>query len=356
MNHGIEPGGDAVAGLEVSGLTKHYGAHAAIQDIGFRLERGALLTLLGPSGCGKTTLLRSIGGFVATDSGTIRVEGQEISALPPERRPTATVFQGYALFPHMSVAANVAYGLKIQGMLKSEIAERVRDALAAVQLSAMAERMPSQLSGGQQQRVALARCLVVRPRILLLDEPFSALDRNLREEMQVELRKLQQRMGITTVVVTHDQQEAYILSDWVAVMNAGRLHQFDRPAGVYDRPATRFVAGFTGMTNILAGHGDGTHFIAEGIGRFPVAAPALPGSALGLRPGALRLVDPADPAACAVGEVAFVAMTGAEALCEITCPGGALQVAMPRRDGPPAPGALVGVAMVNPDEAVVLAA
>ncbi|WP_160122479.1 ABC transporter ATP-binding protein [Rhodovarius lipocyclicus] len=351
-----EPGGISAAGLEVSGLTKHYGAHAAIQQIGFRLERGALLTLLGPSGCGKTTLLRAIGGFVAADAGRILVEGQDIGALPPERRPTATVFQGYALFPHMSVAANVAYGLKMQRIPRAEIAGRVRDALAAVQLSAMAERMPSQLSGGQQQRVALARCLVVRPRILLLDEPFSALDRNLREEMQVELRKLQQRLGITTVVVTHDQQEAFILSDWVAVMNAGRLHQFDRPAGVYDAPATRFVASFTGMTNLLEGQAEGQEFVVPGIGRFPLPAAAPPGSLLGLRPGALRLVEPGDPAACAVGEVGFVAMTGAEALCEIACPGGALQVAVPRRPGAPVTGARVGVALAEPSQAVVLAA
>ena len=344
------------SGLEVAGLTKRYNGQVAIQDIGFKLERGALLTLLGPSGCGKTTLLRSIGGFVAVDGGAIRVEDAEIGHLPPEKRPTATVFQGYALFPHMTVTANIAYGLKLRGVGRAEVAARVKEALAAVQLTHLADRMPSQLSGGQQQRVALARCLVVRPRILLLDEPFSALDRNLREEMQVELRKLQQQLGITTVVVTHDQQEAFILSDRVAVMSAGRLHQFDTPAGIYDRPATRFVAGFTGMTNMLDGQVEDAHFVAPGFGRFPAPRQATPGCQLGLRPESLRLVDAADPDACAIGEVGFIAMTGAQALCEVLCPGGALQVAVPRRPAPPPTGSRIGVALAPLAEPVAVPA
>jgi ABC-type Fe3+/spermidine/putrescine transport system ATPase subunit len=344
------------AGLEVANLTKRYGGLIALDAVGFSLERGALLTLLGPSGCGKTTLLRAIGGFVAADAGEIRVEGASMGRLPPERRPTATVFQGYALFPHMTVAANVAYGLAMRRVPQAEAAARVREALAAVQLLQLAERMPSQLSGGQQQRVALARCLVVRPRVLLLDEPFSALDRNLREEMQVELRKLQQRLGITTVVVTHDQQEAFILSDRVAVMGGGRLHQFGTPAAIYDRPATGFVAGFTGMTNLLEGRPEAGSFAVPGIGRFPLPPGAGPGHRLGLRPEALRLTAPEDPEACARGTLTFVAMTGAGALCEVDCGGRALQVAVPRRPAPPAPGTPVGIALVPLAEPVAVPA
>jgi ABC-type Fe3+/spermidine/putrescine transport system ATPase subunit len=343
-------------GLEVVGLGKRYGGLAALQAVDFRLARGALLTLLGPSGCGKTTLLRAIGGFIAADEGTIRVDGEEIGHLPPEQRPTATVFQGYALFPHMTVAANVAYGLRQRRIGRTERETQVRDALAAVQLGAMADRMPSQLSGGQQQRVALARCLVVRPRLLLLDEPFSALDRNLREEMQVELRKLQQRLGITTVVVTHDQQEAFILSDRVAVMQAGRLHQFDTPSGIYDRPATRFVAGFTGMTNLLAGEARDGGFLVPSLGRLPLPAAAPQNCLLGLRPEALLLVPPGDARAFARGTVSFVAMTGAQALCEIDCGGIALQVAAPRRPAPPEAGATVGIALAPLAEPVAVPA
>jgi ABC-type Fe3+/spermidine/putrescine transport system ATPase subunit len=343
-------------GLEVAGLTKRFGNHVALQDVSLRLERGALLTLLGPSGCGKTSLLRSIGGFISIDAGDVLVDGKSIAHIPPEKRPTAMVFQGYALFPHMSVAANVGYGLRMRRLGKAETDERVREALAAVQLSSLAERMPSQLSGGQQQRVALARCLVVRPEILLLDEPFSALDANLREEMQVELRKLQQRMNITTVVVTHDQDEAYILSDRVAVMNAARLHQFDEPAAIYDRPATRFVASFTGMTNLLPGRAEGGTFHIDGGGRFPLPQGAQDHGFLGLRPEWLHLVDPDDPGVCMSGVVTFVAMTGAQALCEISCDAGPLRVAVPRRPEPPPAGTRVGISLLPHVEPVTVSA
>lgn len=344
------------AGLEVVGLTKRYGNHVALQDVAFRLERGALLTLLGPSGCGKTSLLRGIGGFIPTDAGDILVDGKSIGHLPPERRPTAMVFQGYALFPHMSVAANVGYGLRMRRLGKAETNDRVRDALAAVQLGNLADRMPSQLSGGQQQRVALARCLVVRPQILLLDEPFSALDANLREEMQVELRKLQQRLHITTVVVTHDQDEAFILSDRIAVMNASRLHQFDAPAAIYDQPATRFVASFTGMTNLLAGRVENGAFVLAGGGRFPLKAAVGNESLLGLRPEWLRLVAPDDAQANMQGLVTFVAMTGAQALCEVNSDAGPLRVALPRRPEPPAAGTRVGIALAPDVEPVTVPA
>jgi spermidine/putrescine ABC transporter ATP-binding subunit len=239
--------------LSIGGLTKSYGAQRAVDEVSFAVPAGSLLTLLGPSGCGKTTILRAIAGFVAPDAGRIEVGGVDITALPPERRQTAMLFQNYALFPHMTVVQNVAFGLKMRRLGRTEIAAKVAAALALVRLEALAGRYPAELSGGQQQRAALARALVTEPQLLLLDEPFGALDQNLREAMQVELRKLQQRLGITTILVTHDQQEALILSDLIAVMNAGKIEQLAPPIEVYDHPATRFVAGFMGAANLLTG-------------------------------------------------------------------------------------------------------
>lgn len=332
-------------GLDVRKVVKTYGDAIALHDIDFHLERGELLTLLGPSGCGKTTLLRSIGGFVSIQSGDIVIEGASVGSLPPEKRPTATVFQGYALFPHMSVRENVAYGLRLRGVPNAMLMDRVKAALDSVQLSHLADRMPSQLSGGQQQRVALARCFVVEPRVLLMDEPFSALDKNLREDMQVDLRKLQQRLGITTVVVTHDQEEAYILSDKVAVMKAGVLHQFDTAEGIYDRPATRFVADFTAMTNVLEGRLEGEHFIVPEIGMLPAAADMQQGDLLGLRPESLELVAADDPRALVQAEVKFVAMTGGNASVELGFGQARLKAVMPRLPATPKIGERVGVAL-----------
>ncbi|OWJ77149.1 ABC transporter ATP-binding protein [Haematobacter genomosp. 1] len=335
-----------VDGLHVRGVVKKFGDMVALRDVTFGLKRGELLTLLGPSGCGKTTLLRAIGGFVDIHAGNILVEGADIGALPPERRPTATVFQGYALFPHMTVAENVAYGLRLRRVPKADLTARVARALDSVQLSHLSDRMPSQLSGGQQQRVALARCFVIEPRVLLMDEPFSALDRNLREEMQVDLRKLQQRLGITTVVVTHDQEEAYILSDRVAIMKSGVLHQFDTPDGIYDRPATRFVADFTAMTNLLSGRLDGNMFHADGIGAFPAPQGIRPGDLLGLRPEALKLLPADDPRALVRGQVNFAVMTGANASVEVSFGDAAtLKVVAPRLPAPPKAGDRVGIAI-----------
>jgi spermidine/putrescine ABC transporter ATP-binding subunit len=239
--------------LWIGGLTKSYGGQRAVDDVSFEVPAGALLTLLGPSGCGKTTILRAIAGFVAPEAGRIEVGGADITGLPPERRQTAMLFQSYALFPHLTVAQNVGFGLKMRRLRRAEIAARVEAALALVRLEDFAGRYPAELSGGQQQRAALARALVTEPQLLLLDEPFGALDQNLREAMQVELRKLQQRLGITTILVTHDQQEALILSDLIAVMNAGRIEQLAPPIEVYDHPATRFVAGFMGAANLITG-------------------------------------------------------------------------------------------------------
>src|SRR5262245_27059970 len=209
------------------------------------------MTLLGPSGCGKTTLLNLVAGFLMPDSGEIAIDGRRVTDLPTYRREIGIMFQNYALFPHMSVAANVGYGLRMRRIAKPEIARRVADALALVKLQGLEDRKPRQLSGGQQQRVALARALVIRPRVLLLDEPFSALDRNLRASMQVEIKEIQRKLGITTIFVTHDQSEALSLSDRIAVIAQGRIRQLDAPNEIYCRPIDRFVASFVGAGNVL---------------------------------------------------------------------------------------------------------
>jgi spermidine/putrescine transport system ATP-binding protein len=237
--------------VELCGVTKRFDALAAVDDLSLELGRGEFFTLLGPSGCGKTTTLRMIAGFERPTSGEIRIEGEDVAALPPHRRPTNTVFQSYALFPHLSVEANVAFGLKRKKVSKDEIAERVRAELERVGLAAEAKRRPSQLSGGMQQRVALARALVNLPKVLLLDEPLGALDLKLRKELQVELKRIQRDVGITFVYVTHDQEEALTMSDRIAVMNRGRVEQVAVPEEVYERPATTFVAGFIGVSNLM---------------------------------------------------------------------------------------------------------
>lgn len=237
--------------VEVSEVSKRYGTVTALDSVDLTVYEGELLSLLGPSGCGKTTTLNVIAGFAAPDAGRVTIDGADVTAEPAWRRGLGVVFQSYALFPHMSVADNVAFGLRERGVGKAETAERVREALALVRLPGAAELRPHQLSGGMQQRVALARALVIRPRVLLLDEPLAALDRKLREEMRAELRDIQRTVGITTVFVTHDQHEALGLSDRVAVMNAGRIEQLGSPRDVYERPATRFVADFIGASSVL---------------------------------------------------------------------------------------------------------
>ena len=237
--------------LEINRLSKRYGKLQVLTECNLLAESGSVVTLLGPSGCGKTTLLRSIAGFVEPDAGRVTVGGRDISMLPPNRRDVAYVFQNYALFPHLTVAQNVAYGLTVRRRPKAEIARRVDEALGLVALSDFGGRYPKQMSGGQQQRVAIARALVLEPQVLLLDEPFNALDAQLRLTMQVELRKLIDRIGITSIFVTHDQAEAMILSDKVAVMHGGRIEQLDAPLSIYDRPSTPFVADFIGRANVL---------------------------------------------------------------------------------------------------------
>jgi spermidine/putrescine transport system ATP-binding protein len=237
--------------VELRSVTKRFEDFTAVDDLSLDLGRGEFFTLLGPSGCGKTTTLRMIAGFERPTSGEIRIEGDDVAQLPPHKRPTNTVFQSYALFPHLSVEANVAFGLKRKKVSKDEIGERVRAELERVGLASEANRRPSQLSGGMQQRVALARALVNLPKVLLLDEPLGALDLKLRKELQVELKRIQRDVGITFVYVTHDQEEALTMSDRIAVMNRGRVEQVATPEEVYDRPATTFVAGFIGVSNLM---------------------------------------------------------------------------------------------------------
>src|SRR4051812_3965093 len=237
--------------VELRGVTKRFDQLAAVDNLDLQLAQGEFFTLLGPSGCGKTTTLRMIAGFERPTAGEVRIEGEDVAQLPPHKRPTNTVFQSYALFPHLSVEANVAFGLKRKRVGKGEIEQRVRAELERVGLASEANRRPSQLSGGMQQRVALARALVNLPKVLLLDEPLGALDLKLRKELQVELKRIQRDVGITFVYVTHDQEEALTMSDRIAVMNRGRVEQVATPEEVYDRPATTFVAGFIGVSNLM---------------------------------------------------------------------------------------------------------
>jgi ABC-type Fe3+/spermidine/putrescine transport system ATPase subunit len=242
--------------IEINSVTKRFGDVTAVDDVSLNIRCGEFFSLLGPSGCGKTTLLRMLAGFEYPTAGSIRIEGQEMAQTPPHRRPVNMVFQHYALFPHLTVHKNVAFGLNYQELNSAQRRQRVGEALELVRLSGLESRRPDQLSGGQRQRVALARALVLRPRVLLLDEPLGALDQKLRKEMQVELKNLQRQIGITFVFVTHDQEEALTMSDRIAVMNNGHVEQADRAAHVFERPATLFVAEFLGATNVFDATGD----------------------------------------------------------------------------------------------------
>jgi putative spermidine/putrescine transport system ATP-binding protein len=238
-----------MAFLDLDHVTKRFGEHLAVDDLSLAVAKGEFISLLGPSGCGKTTTLQMIAGFVELTRGGIRLDGRDLADVKPAKRGLGIVFQSYALFPHMTAAENVAFGLQMRGVARSEIETRVRDALGLVGLSGFSERYPRRMSGGQQQRVALARALVIKPDVLLLDEPLSNLDAKLREEMQIELRQIQRNLGTTTVLVTHDQIEAMALSDRIVVMNKGRVEQIGTPQETYERPASAFVSQFLGKTN-----------------------------------------------------------------------------------------------------------
>jgi spermidine/putrescine transport system ATP-binding protein len=245
--------------VELISLTKCYGDQQVLKGIDLRIGAGEFFSLLGPSGCGKTTTLRLIGGFERADGGEVRIDGVDVSSTPPERRPVNTVFQSYALFPHLTVEENVAFGLRFADVAKRDVTSRVADALELVQMTAFARRKPHRLSGGQQQRVALARALVLRPRVLLLDEPLGALDAKLRKTLQSELAALQRDVGITFVYVTHDQEEALTMSDRIAVMDEGEVSQVGTPREIYDNPSSAYVASFLGVANLFAARhlGDG---------------------------------------------------------------------------------------------------
>jgi putative spermidine/putrescine transport system ATP-binding protein len=240
--------------LVVHGLSKRYGNVDALADFDLTVERGEFISLLGPSGCGKTTTLQALAGFVQVTRGSVVLEGRDITHTPPERRGLGIVFQSYALFPHMTVADNVAFGLEMRGVPRAERERRVASMLELVHLADYAARYPRELSGGQRQRVAIARALVIEPPVLLLDEPLSNLDAKLREAMQFELRRIQRKLGTTTLMVTHDQAEALSISDRVVVMHGGRIQQVDAPHRLYEHPQSRFISGFVGKTNLLRGH------------------------------------------------------------------------------------------------------
>jgi putative spermidine/putrescine transport system ATP-binding protein len=270
---------DADRGLRLSRLHKELGGRPIVDDLDLDVDKGQMVCLLGPSGCGKTTTLRMIAGFLEPDGGAVVIDGADVTGLPPERRPTAMVFQNYALWPHMSVFDNIAFGLKLRKVPKPEIAQRVESVLDLVGLTHHIRSRPTRISGGEQQRVALARALVQEPKVLLLDEPLSNLDAKLRVRVREDIREIQQRLGITTVFVTHDQDEALSISDRVAVMNGGRIEQYASPVDIYRSPATTFVGGFVGATNPLAGRlvnqGGGADVVV-GSARIPVETTNLP--------------------------------------------------------------------------------
>jgi ABC-type Fe3+/spermidine/putrescine transport system ATPase subunit len=320
--------------VRLEGVTKLFGKTAAVDDVTFEAQAGRLTTLLGPSGCGKTTTLRMIGGFYEPDAGSIHIGTKFVNAVPPHARSTRTVFQSYALFPHMTVFENVAFGLRATRVPRGEIGPRVDEALELVGLTGLAQRSSGQLSGGQQQRVAFARALVTRPEVLLLDEPLSNLDAKLRVHMRGEIRSLQQDLGITTIYVTHDQEEAMSLSDHVVVMQAGRIDQQGPPHDIYERPATRFVADFIGTSNFVEARVETVAADVVGVAALgatlrlapPVGAALRPGEGvlLVLRPEHLHLQDPdASDGVGFPGRVASVAYLGAVATYEVALDGGA---------------------------------
>ncbi|HVJ60030.1 MAG TPA: ABC transporter ATP-binding protein [Burkholderiaceae bacterium] len=314
--------------LVLDRLTKKFGDHTAVDGLSLAVEQGEFVSLLGPSGCGKTTTLQMIAGFVDATSGAATLEGRDLLAIRPSARGLGIVFQSYALFPHLTAAQNVAFGLEMRNVPAAERASRVAEALKLVGLTQFAERYPRKMSGGQQQRVALARALVIRPRILLLDEPLSNLDAKLREEMQIELRQIQRRVGTTTILVTHDQAEAMALSDRIVVMNAGRVEQIARPHEAYEQPASAFVANFLGKTNVLAaraGSDNGSTVALIGDGRWPVEAVA-GGHELrvSVRPEKISFID---AAACSIGgRVATRIFQGNHWLYQVETPCGLVTV------------------------------
>lgn len=325
--------------IKIENVTKRFGKVAAVDNVNLEIKRGEFFALLGPSGCGKTTLLRMIAGFEVPSEGKIFIDGQDVSNVPPNKRPVNTVFQSYAVFPHMSVYDNVAYGLQFDNVSKSEQRDRVMAALADVKLDHMADRKPDQMSGGQRQRVALARALVKRPKVLLLDEPLSALDAKLREAMRFELSALQEKVGVTFVMVTHDQDEALAMADRCAVMDKGRLMQTANPSSLYEFPSTRFVADFIGSVNLFEGklvvdEQDRAEFFSTELGGKVYFDHGVSGASnesmwVGIRPEKIELIKRSEggptpmmedcPADCNVfkGKIKQISYLGSESVYEI---------------------------------------
>jgi len=308
-----------MARLDLVGLAKRYGDFDAVREVSLQVADGEFLVLLGPSGCGKTTTLRMVAGFIEPTAGTVLLGGADVTSLPPWKRNAGLVFQSYALFPHLTVAQNVAFGLEMRKLGRADIARRVEETLALVRLAGYGGRLPRQLSGGQQQRVALARALAIRPDVLLLDEPLSNLDAKLRQEVRVEIRELQRQLGLTTVMVTHDQEEALTMADRLVVMNEGAVRQVGTQRDLYERPADRFVAGFVGRTTFLAGTVEAPgRFRTEG-GLSLACSGGIPGEGvLALRPERLQ-IGPATPSGPLAGldnrlpgTVEFVSYLGAQ--------------------------------------------
>jgi putative spermidine/putrescine transport system ATP-binding protein len=294
--------------VRIESVSKRFGDVVALHEASLDVRPGEILTLLGPSGGGKTTLLNLVAGFLVPDSGAIHIAGKPVTNVPTHRREIGVLFQNYALFPHMNVAANVGYGLRMRRLPKPDIARKVAETLALVRLTGLEDRRPRQLSGGQQQRVALARALAISPKVLLLDEPFSALDKNLRGSMQLQLKEIQRKLGVTTIFVTHDQSEALSLSDRIAVLSEGRIRQVGTPGEIYRRPTDRFVASFVGDVNVLRAQLDrvdgATASLGIGATQIVVPAETLRGCRAGatvelfIRPEQLRIVGPGEAAAC----------------------------------------------------------
>ena len=360
-------GGTARELLRVEGLSKRFGDFVAVDRLSLDIRQGEFFALLGPSGCGKTTLLRLIAGFERPDAGRILLDGIDLARVPPYRRPVNMMFQNYALFPHLTVAANVAFGLKQEGLPRREIAQRVAEMLALVKLENFAARKPDRLSGGQRQRVALARSLVKRPRVLLLDEPMAALDKKLRDETRFELMDLQRRLGLTFVIVTHDQDEAMIVADRIAVMDRGRLMQVAPPVEIYEQPNSRWVADFVGDVNLFAGRcgGDGTSIEDTPAGRLRVGAriDAEPGAVVwvAVRPEKICIAhEPSPPGAenCVAGTIVDIGYLGDLSTYKLRLADGSLVKAAVantgRRNGPPiGPGRAVWLSF-SPEAAVAL--
>lgn len=313
--------------VSLRSVTKAFGNFAAVDDVSLDIEEGEFFALLGPSGCGKTTLLRMVSGFETPTSGQVLIGGEDMTDTPPNKRPVNMVFQSYAVFPHMTVAKNVAYGLKMEGVAAAEIKTRVAEALELVQLSQFAARIPDQLSGGQRQRVALARALVKKPRVLLLDEPLSALDAKLRDAMRLELVKLQQTIGVSFIMVTHDQDEAMAVADRIAVVDKGRLRQIASPEDLYQRPTDAFVAGFIGKANFFeptsVTRGEMLEITTEELGALTFGAEIAQGEnlTLAIRPEKLHLGEEAGDVrlTARLGDVAF---QGERSTVELLLPSG----------------------------------